>query len=231
MLPALEFRNKTEKNHPETDAAQVVRHLAHELRQPLSTLESLAYYLNIVLPQTDAKSRQQIEKIQQMIHQANGIIDDAVHFTQAAPPHPSAVALDQLMGQVLADGVRTRGLNLHLKFGTEPCVAWVDPAHIEHIFAAVLNLFRQISQPGTAVNVTTGTRLGQAEVRFCCTSASVDANQLHHMFEPFNRKTPVGTGLSLASVQSIVEAHDGHLEIKAEPDQRLAVSIRFSAAR
>ena len=70
------------------DAAEVIRHLAHELRQPLSTIESIAYYLEIILPKTNSKAREQVGKLQQMVHQSNWILTDAIHFLQAAPPRP-----------------------------------------------------------------------------------------------------------------------------------------------
>jgi nitrogen-specific signal transduction histidine kinase len=46
--------------------------LVHELRQPLSAIECIAYYLEITSP--DEKVRAQVERIQAMISQANRIL-------------------------------------------------------------------------------------------------------------------------------------------------------------
>jgi len=35
------------------DADQIFRHLSHELRQPLSSIESIAYYLEMILTSAD----------------------------------------------------------------------------------------------------------------------------------------------------------------------------------
>ncbi|MBK5294679.1 MAG: hypothetical protein JJE04_23735, partial [Acidobacteriia bacterium] len=53
------------------EAASVVRHLTHELRQPLSTVESIAYYLQMVTPRQDLKTQHQLEKLQQLVEQMN----------------------------------------------------------------------------------------------------------------------------------------------------------------
>jgi nitrogen-specific signal transduction histidine kinase len=50
---------------PAYDSAEIVRRLAHELRQPLSTIESIAFYLEMILPRTEAKARRQLRKLQQ----------------------------------------------------------------------------------------------------------------------------------------------------------------------
>ena len=52
--------------------------LAHDLRQPLSTIESIAYYLGIVLPPHEEKARQQVAKLQQLVQQSSAILADAL---------------------------------------------------------------------------------------------------------------------------------------------------------
>jgi signal transduction histidine kinase len=46
--------------------------LVHDLRQPLSTIESLAYYLELVC--ADPKARTHLQQIQELIGQANDIL-------------------------------------------------------------------------------------------------------------------------------------------------------------
>ncbi|MGC2659386.1 MAG: hypothetical protein WA324_15630 [Bryobacteraceae bacterium] len=49
--------------------------LIHEVRQPLSTIECLAYYLE--LTSEDEGVRQQMQRIQELIWQANGILENS----------------------------------------------------------------------------------------------------------------------------------------------------------
>ena len=66
---ALENRRRTGANPVNLDD------LAHELRQPLSTIESLAYYLEITT--VDDQVCQCVEQIRRMVSRANGILDHA----------------------------------------------------------------------------------------------------------------------------------------------------------
>jgi signal transduction histidine kinase len=49
--------------------------LVHELRQPLSTIEALTYYLELV--STDVQTLSHLERIQDMLLQANRILERA----------------------------------------------------------------------------------------------------------------------------------------------------------
>ena len=53
-------------------APSAMEDLAHEIRQPLSVIESLAYYLE--LTSTDEKTRVHLQRIQAMVLQANLIL-------------------------------------------------------------------------------------------------------------------------------------------------------------
>jgi K+-sensing histidine kinase KdpD len=60
--------------------------LVHDLRQPLSVIDACADYLNLVLPATDRRARQQLELLQQQVGETNRILHEALltlHYTDA----------------------------------------------------------------------------------------------------------------------------------------------------
>lgn len=60
--------------------------LVHDLRQPLSVIDACADYLNLVLPATDHRARQQLELLQEQIGEANRILHEALlklHYVDA----------------------------------------------------------------------------------------------------------------------------------------------------
>ena len=64
--------------------------LAHELRQPLSSIESIAYHLSLVLPQADEKVQGSLERIRQLVEQSNEILTDGLRraATERTPQEP-----------------------------------------------------------------------------------------------------------------------------------------------
>jgi hypothetical protein len=69
--------------------------LVHDLRQPLSVIDACADYLNLILPVTDRRARQQLDLLQQQVGEANRILHEALvqlHYTDAPsqPEEPGA---------------------------------------------------------------------------------------------------------------------------------------------
>jgi signal transduction histidine kinase len=56
---------------------EVVRDFIHEMRQPLSSIEAIAYYLKMTLPADQLEARQYMRKLQQLVDQANTILHNA----------------------------------------------------------------------------------------------------------------------------------------------------------
>jgi signal transduction histidine kinase len=58
--------------------------VAHELRQPLSNIEAVAYYLSMILPPGDAKIQLQLARIRELVEQSDLILSNALGL-EAAP--------------------------------------------------------------------------------------------------------------------------------------------------
>jgi signal transduction histidine kinase len=56
---------------------EVVRDFIHDLRQPLSSIEAIAYYLEMTLPPEQHQARQYMRKLQQLVDEANSILHHA----------------------------------------------------------------------------------------------------------------------------------------------------------
>lgn len=56
---------------------EAVRELIHELRQPLSSIEAIAYYLEMTLPAEQSRARQYMRRLQELVEQTNAILSQA----------------------------------------------------------------------------------------------------------------------------------------------------------
>ncbi len=66
--------------------------VAHELRQPLSNIEAIAYYLSMILPPGDAKIQPQLARIRELVEQSNLILSSALDLAPAPAAGPQSVA-------------------------------------------------------------------------------------------------------------------------------------------
>ncbi len=181
------------------EAKTIVRQLAHELRQPLSTIESIAYYLDMVLPQHDKKSRRQVQMLQRVVQQADWILSDAVHYVQASPLMLQTVDVDEFVSQSVSDMAKGESLPVHVELSGAPTLVRSDPEQLGHLLRNVLSVFRYAATPGCSILVRTRRSERDVRVEMRATGLDHEPGDLQSMLEPFSPDLPAGSGLALAS--------------------------------
>ena len=72
-------------------ATEAISDLVHELRQPLSSIEAIAYYLEMTLPPEQLHIRQQLRRMQELVLRTESIIEGAASTVRKpASSAPSA---------------------------------------------------------------------------------------------------------------------------------------------
>lgn len=59
------------------NGANTISDLVHDLRQPLSSIEAIAYYLEMTLPAEQVEARVYMRRLQELVDQASSAIDKA----------------------------------------------------------------------------------------------------------------------------------------------------------
>src|SRR5450759_1521052 len=130
------------------EAADVVRHVAHELRQPLSTIESIAYYLEITLPHAESRARAQASKLQQMVHQCNLILADAIHYLQAAPPRPELLDLSEIISEILTEWSGEDAIQMKYEPAEHLPPVLLDASQAQHLLCNLFTFYQQVARGG-----------------------------------------------------------------------------------
>lgn len=215
---------------PTYDPATIVRHLSQELRQPLGAVESIAHYLNMVLPRTETKARRQLGKLQDEVRHMQWILADAIHYFQAVPPNTHLLDLTEVVARDLSEWSPADGVGLSFTLVPDLPLVFLDLEQMQHLLRNIVAFFRRVSAPGQSIYLETS----KVEDRVCLkiTSASLEysAEDIQPLFEPFGERLPAGTGLALASARRIAEAHGAEIETKSDPPHSLALTISFPPA-
>jgi len=213
---------------PRTEFAGFIRHLAHELRQPLSTIESIAFYLDLVLPPNASNAREQLAKLQDLVEQSGWMVSNAVDFLQAAHATPERVDLKEVLTPAVAlFGDRSP----HIEANTlhHLPVVRVDRAQAEHLVRNLLVFFHHAGAAApiafeAAADNSSGLLIIQASAR-----AAASPKEIETLFEPFHPGLPPGLGLAMASMMRIAEAHGGWIRTFAG-DSRVTIQIALPPA-
>ncbi len=201
------------------DAAGLIRHLTHELRQPLSGIESAAYYLDMVVSEARPDLIPHCRRLRAMVQHASWLLDDAELCAMAQPPartaHSLAAVLQDVSRRMLAEDEAV--LDLHLE-----SEAWVlAPETLPRLVWHVVAFFRDVA--GCHDPIHAGVEGGQGWIAArILAEGCEDARGAARMLKAASERGFLGRFLAAAG---------GAFEVQAEDSaERLALSIRLPAA-
>lgn len=80
--PTLIERPVVVSNAP-CQAEDAIRNLVHDLRQPLSTIEAIAYYLEMTLPAEQLEARRYLSRLQAVVQESNLLMMKSIRESRA----------------------------------------------------------------------------------------------------------------------------------------------------
>lgn len=205
----------------------VAAEVAHEIRNPLTVLKMLYHSLNLQFDERDPRWRDaQImgEKMDQM----NRIVERILDYARTSEPEPVRVQLAVLLEELeflTRHKLRQQNIEVVRRMDEHLPEVMADPVQLNQAFLnLVLNAAQAMPQGGRLVirGKRAGMRDGGSEVEavaleFKDTGQGMAPQQQKRLFSSLFATTKSrGTGLGLAVVQRIVEAHHGELSVRSQ---------------
>jgi len=185
--------------------------IAHELRQPLSTIGSIAYYLGLILPKGDNRAWEHVARLQQLVEQSNWILTCGLQLADQTPLAPVPLDFEQLIRQAIA--TRTSQGHAHpiLELSGDLPVVRLDRMRglglIENLLALCIHLAG-----------------GAHPVRLRTTAPDAGENggvvlEISTVAPGYRSEAALGAGsaLGLECARRIVHAHGGSLTVDVDP--------------
>jgi signal transduction histidine kinase len=207
---------------------QLLLDVSHELRTPLTRMKVALEFLE----NSQAKQNLQAD-LEEMEKMVSEILETArrQHKYENLKKQPT-ILVDLLKQTLAVFENQPPGIEM-VEVAPEMNVA-VDPQQIKTVFENVLNNAIKYSQPESEpIQVSCKSRESFAVVRITDKGIGIPEAELAHIFEPFYRvdksraKDTGGYGLGLSLCKTIMEAHDGRIEVQSRPEKGTTVSLFF----
>lgn len=207
----------------ETSRRRMAADLAHELRTPLSALQAGLEELRDGYVEADPE---RLGALHAQSERLSRVVDDlaalAAAETAALSLHRAPVDLGDLAADaVLAAtaGTAAAGLEVVTRLDRDVVVDG-DADRLHQVVANLLTNAARYCRPGDRVTITVTAADGHAELRVSDTGPGIPAPDLPHVFDRLwrGRADSEGSGIGLAVVRELVEAHGG--QVRAESDGR-----------
>lgn len=220
--------------------ARLAGGLAHELKNPLSTLSlQLGLLREEWLEDDDPRARRSVrtlESLQEEVGHLNEILEDFLRFarTDRLELEPCSLnALVERVVQFVAPEAQARGVRLETYLDVDLPLLPLDPGRIRQALLNLLVNSRQaldLDGRGGEITVITRREGPEAVLEVVDDGPGMAPEVLERSREIYFSTKRQGSGLGLATVQRIVAAHGGRLEIASTPGHGTRVLLRLPLA-
>jgi len=193
--------------------------LAHEIRNPLGSLELFAGLLADTTPSTSEAS-QWVGQIQAGLRTLAATVNNVLQFHSQPCPEPIPTHLDRLLRETLdflGPLARQRGMQVCLENRAGNVLLHADPHRLQQVFLNLaLNAFRAMSPGGSLmVNVVRALPVdsSQVQIEFEDQGNGISEENLEKIFEPGFTTHAGSSGLGLAVCKKVIEQHYGTIRV------------------
>ncbi|MFT6915933.1 MAG: PAS domain S-box-containing protein [Motiliproteus sp.] len=231
LLLELEVKRQSEetlKNRELAAVGQMATMVAHDLRNPLSSIKMALQILSKKQSSPTAGEFKELIGIsQEQIRYMEGIISDLLSYSCPARLKPEWLTLEKLMETTvisLQKQIQEQEIQVTEDYQKGLPTLLGDPVHLRQVFSNLIINAIQATEgqpdPTIAISVTLLMTDSNPKIKVTLTDngPGIDPCLSTKVFQPFFTSKAKGTGLGLAIVKQRVERHRGTIDLVAIKD-------------
>jgi two-component system sensor histidine kinase AtoS len=207
---------------------QLAAGIAHEIRNPLTSINILIHSLTENFPTKDSRW-EDLKVIEEEILRINEIVDQFLRFAKPAPPlldKTDLIPIFEETLQLLRPQIEKGKIAVQKEFEPLPLIT-VDREQIKQV---ILNLLMNAIQamPGGGQLSMSGrfSRDGYwVELTVQDSGVGIPPEDLDKLFDPFFSTKEGGIGLGLSIAHRIIDQHHGKIEVESNPGKGTLFTI------
>jgi len=219
-----------------TEIARLAGALAHEIKNPLSTIrlnmELLAEDLEDAQTPGQRRAAKRIDVMQKECQRLQDLLDSFLNFAKVRQLNLQPTDLNREIDEALdffAPEATAAGVEIVRYLDPElPRVLLDGESFRGALFNLLLNA-KQAMPDGGQIVVRTSERGGNIVLDVIDTGVGIDDHTAAHMFEAFFSTKPGGSGLGLPTTGKIIEAHGGQIHVQSEVGHGTKFTIELPA--
>ena len=205
--------------------ARLLGRLAHEIRNPLSSLgihvQLLEEDLAGLAPEARAQLTARLDIIQGELHRLDSIVESFLRLASPSALEVETVEVVKLITHVcelLRPEAAAREIEIAARLDAALPPLRADPVRLtQALVNLVINAMQAVERKGR-IEVSATVLGGTLALAVRDTGPGIPAEKLAAIFDPYYTTKPEGSGLGLWIAQQIVTAHRGSLKAQNAPE-------------
>lgn len=195
--------------------------VVHDVRQPLSGIENVAFMLEMASRGDDPKTVARFEQLRNLVDQANWILEDAVRAAQIPEAHLSPQDVCQLLRTYAAKLSLREDRSVSLRLPQQPVIVPLDRVVVERMLEWVLLFMHSVAQSGDSPEIRCIESRNHARITLTLAPGERDVSMLAELLDPRTR-----TG----HLRCLTNALGVHLQVGESGSGGLAVAMEYPLA-
>jgi signal transduction histidine kinase len=224
------LRQQLERSERLKTASTLALGLAHEVKNPLTTIKTFAEYL----PEK-YQDREFVEKFSKIIpdevERINSIIKQLLDFSKPSPPSFIKTNVSQLIRDTLEflnSEFLKRKVKIDLTDNTHSQTLTIDPNQIKQAILNIIFNSMEAMRNGGSLDIMTGLiKEDYLEIKISDSGCGMSKEDQKHIFDPFFSTKDSGTGLGLSIAHQIIRNHGGSIEVESEREKGTSFLIKL----
>jgi two-component system sensor histidine kinase PilS (NtrC family) len=184
------------------------------------------------IPEMNEEHRRLLEIVTRESQRLNGIITDFLTYSRGKQYHFEKTDLVRLLEDTLTlmrHRMTAEETGITIESRSAVPEAWVlaDGDKIKQVFWNFAENAVRAMRNGGTLKVSIERQGDDWQVSFADTGTGMTPQQTEKIFEPFQSNFEGGTGLGLAVVYQIVQAHEGKVWARSKPNQGTTLILRL----
>jgi two-component system, NtrC family, sensor histidine kinase PilS len=205
--------------------------IAHEIRNPLTSIAGSVGMLSN-LPEMNEEHRRLLDIVTRESQRLNAILTDFLAYSRTKQYHFDKVDLIPLVEDTLTlmdhrMAAENTGISIERRFAVREACVLADGDRIKQVFWNLCENAVRAMKDGGRLTVAVEFLGEQCQVAITDTGTGMTPQQIEKIFEPFQSNFEGGTGLGLALVYQIVQAHEGKIWARSKPGQGTTFILRL----
>lgn len=203
----------------DTELQMMLQGVAHEVRNPLGGIELFAGLLKEEIQ--DPKQESHILRIQKEIQILKQLVQEFLDFARKTPLEMNTTNLGHFFEELRPSfSQEVASKNLKMIFDVPPGMdAFFDAYQMRRVFLNLIHNAIQACGLGGEIFIKADVQGGFLVFSIRDNGTGISKPNLELIFNPFFTTKERGSGLGLAFVKKIVQAHGGKIEVESESGQ------------
>jgi signal transduction histidine kinase len=211
---------------------QLAGGVGHELRNPLGAIKNAVYYIKgkvakSELAQKEPRVIEFLDIVDDEINSSNKIISDLLSFSRVGKPAVSPARIETVINDAVSHISIPESIKLTRAVAASLPEIQIDTDQIRQVLVNMITNAVQAMPEGGKLAIAARERDSFIEVEIADTGVGIPKEIMGKIFDPLYTTKAKGIGLGLAVCKSIIDRHEGRIDIESKMGEGTTFTIKL----